>query len=241
MAVPVWLRWLLGAAMAAVAVYHLRRAYRRDGPGFRRPLPASDLWHAAMAACMGLMVFGVTGRGAGWWLLAFAVPAAVVAWRALDRYVVDGVMGAAHELRELVAGVAMCWMLAAPLLMTAPMAEAMPGAVTKPAGSSTVVEAARASVLAGGHVHGMGAMAAGPGSGVDPDMVGAVLRSVTAVLLVAVLALASRAAWMALRHRPAPARSGIAICPAREMRPASWQGCQLAMHVTAAVMLVAMV
>ncbi len=230
MAMWSWGWWPALAAMTVVVGYHLARGARGWlGGGPARPL--SDLWHAAMAAGMALMIVGVTGSGAGWWLLGFAIPVAVLAWRSLDRYVVGGVAAAGHELRQLAAGVAMCWMLAVPMVMTMPAGPAVPVAV----------EGAVGGALAG-HGHQMAGMATGGiGSGIDPVVLAVLVRFVTAVMLLVVALLAARTC-LALLRRWRAGRAGAAGMPSRSASaPASWQGCQLAMHVTAGLMLAAMV
>ena len=254
MIAPVWARWLLGVAMLIVTGYHLVRIVRRYRGAHRtarvadlwHAAPVADLWHAAMAAGMGLMALGVVGHGAGWWLLMFGIGAAVLAGRALDRYVVGGVLFAAHDLRQLVAGVAMCWMLGAPVSMAA-AAGAAPDAGARTGDTVQPVVA-----VDGGLPHSMAGMVPGPGSSADPAVLTILLRGATVLMLAAVLALAVWSCWMMLRlrlpshwlpgRRRAPGEVVGAVSPSgRTCAPACCQGCQAAMHVTAALMLVAMV
>lgn len=249
MIAPEWARWLIAAAMAVVVGYHVVHGARRWRRA-RRTVPLSDLWHATMGAGMGLMALGAVGHGPSWWLLVFAVGVAVLAGRALDRYVVGGIAEAARDLRRVVAAAAMCWMLAAPSSMMAapPAASAAPAASGAAPGDGSGGGSAGGSAggsvpAAGAHEHsmsGMGAPGAGTASGADPTVLLLLVRGVTVLLLVAVLVLAVRSAWRVLR-RWLPDRPGAfgALCsPA--LGPASRQGCQLAMHVTAALMLAAM-
>jgi hypothetical protein len=218
---PEWLRWILVVAMVAATGYHLARGFRA-WRSMRGPLPLTDLWHAFMGVGMALMALGLTHRDAAWWLLAFAIPTLLFAGRGLDRYVVGGLGPAAHDLRRVVVGLAMCWMLAAPMAMT------------MPAGSGDVGDVARPAALPGPG-HGMGTMPSA-----DPAVVAGLLGSVTVLLLVAVAALAVRSTRMMLQ--PGRVVVGGAPVPARRSaEPASWHGCQAAMQVATAVMLATMV
>ena len=150
MPAPGWLRWVLVAAMVAVAVYHLSRLaaarWRRVRPRDACIHVDVELTHAAMGSAMAVMVLGTLAltplRGIG---LVFVASTLWFASRAVRSYATDGPGSADIPVRQVIGSAAMAYML---LVLAAPSAHSSVTGHMTGAMSGMAMSSGSGSVLA---------------------------------------------------------------------------------------------